>query len=89
MRKHDLFSSLAPRVVLCSPFVRDDVATKVSPDEDSDEEARADAKAFIQSVKAFTGIGEDDPEEVSLCLHRHGATIDRALPLAYTCYRNV
>lgn len=38
---------------------------QVVPGEDSDEEATADAKAFISSIKQLTGLGEDDPEEVS------------------------
>lgn len=33
--------------------------------DDSDEEARADAKALISQIKNVTGLWEDDPEEVS------------------------
>lgn len=45
----------------------------VAPADDSDEEAKEDAKAFVKSVKAFIGIGDDDPDEVCLGLLRRGA----------------
>lgn len=37
--------------------------------DESEEEAKADAKALISQIKQFTGLWEDDPDEVRTVVH--------------------